>query len=210
MSLPPTLPPNPHTDAVGPLDPQNVVALETAPPSPTRRLLLETIETILLALFLFLAINFVSARIRVDGNSMQPNFHDGDYVVVNRLAYRTGEIVRGDVVVFPAPNNPELDYIKRVIALPGDLIAIYNGAVVVNGVTIEEDYLLEPQVGNYAERIVPEGMVFVMGDNRNNSDDSRNWGFLPIDQIIGRAAFRYWPFSDMGMVAHPVIAAGHP
>ncbi|MBX3045982.1 MAG: signal peptidase I [Anaerolineales bacterium] len=208
MALPPH---SPHTtEDVGPLDRQNVVALETQPPSTGRRMLLELIETILLALFLFLAINFVSARIRVDGVSMEPTFQLGDYVVVNRLAYRAGEIERGDVVVFPAPNSPEIDYIKRVVALPGDRIAIYNGAVVVNGVTLQEPYILERQGGNYAERIVPAGYIFVMGDNRNNSDDSRSWGFLAIENIIGKAVFRYWPFTNMNVVDHPVLLAGQP
>lgn len=208
MALPPT-PQNPFED-VGPLDRQNVVALEAPTPSRARRALLEIIETILLALFLFLAINFVSARIRVDGVSMEPTFQLGDYVVVNRLAYRAGDIERGDVVVFPAPNSPEIDYIKRVIALPGDRIAVYNGAVVVNGATLQEPYILELQGGNYAERIVPAGYVFVMGDNRNNSDDSRSWGFLAVEDIIGKAIFRYWPFNNMTVVDHPVLLAGQP
>lgn len=204
MSLPPTPPP---TQDVSPLDRQNVVALEVEPPSQARRILLETIETIALALVLFLVINFVSARIRVDGSSMEPNFHNGDYVVVNRLAYRAGEITRGDVVVFPYPKNPEVDYIKRVIGLPGDRVAVYDGKVFVNGDDITEPYLLEVPYGNYAEHIVPEGSVFVLGDNRNNSEDSRSWGFLSIDEIIGKAIFRYWPFNTAGLVAHPVIIA---
>lgn len=208
MALPPH--PTNTTENVGPLDRQNVVALEAPAPSKARRALLEIIETILLALFLFLAINFVSARIRVDGVSMEPTFQLGDYVVVNRLAYRAGDIERGDVVVFPAPNSPEIDYIKRVIALPGDRIAIYNGAVVVNGTTLQEPYILELQGGNYAERIVPAGYVFVMGDNRNNSDDSRSWGFLAVEDIIGKAVFRYWPFTNMTMVDHPVLLASQP
>ncbi len=195
---------------VSPLDRQNVVALETAPPSQARRILIETIETITLALVLFLAINFVSARIRVDGSSMEPTFHDGDYVVVNRLSYKLGDIQRGDVVVFPFPNQPDVDYIKRVIGVPGDRVAVYNGTVYVNGSAISESYLLEPSNGNYAERIVPEGSVFVMGDNRNHSDDSRTWGFLTIDDIIGKAVFRYWQLNLMGLVEHPVIAAASP
>lgn len=208
MALPPSaLPPS---EDVSPLERQNVVALETQPPSQLRRFLVETIETILLALFLFLAINFVSARVRVDGVSMEPTFQLDDYVVVNRLAYRAGTIERGDVIVFPAPSNPELDYIKRVIALPGDRIAIYNGAVVVNGVTLQEPYILGPQNGNYAEHVVPAGQVFVMGDNRNNSDDSRTWGFLQIEQIVGKAIFRYWPLTNMTVVAHPVLLPTQP
>lgn len=203
MPLPPNLP---TTDEVSPLDRQNVVALEVEPPSQARRILLETLETIVLAIVLFLVINFVSARIRVDGSSMEPNFHNGDYVVVNRLAYRTGDMTRGDVVVFPYPKNPEVDYIKRVIGLPGDRVAVYDGRVYVNGAVIEEPYLLEVPYGNYSEHIVPEGTVFVLGDNRNNSEDSRSWGFLDIDEIIGKAVFRYWPFNTAGLVAHPVIA----
>jgi signal peptidase I len=202
------LPPNPRkTEEVSPLDRQNVVALEVEPPSQARRILLETIETITLALVLFLVINFLSARIRVDGSSMEPNFHNGDYVVVNRLAYRAGDITRGDVVVFPYPNNPEIDYIKRVIGLPGDRVAIYDGNVYVNGSAITEPYLMEPPFGNYGEHIVPEGSVFVLGDNRNNSEDSRSWGFLAIEDIIGKAVFRYFPFNTVGLVYHPVIDA---
>src|SRR3989304_5913846 len=131
MSLDPT-PPD-----ITPLDRQNVVVLEPAPPSRGRNVLIETLETLALALLLFLAINFISARIRVDGSSMVPSFHDGDYVIVNRLAYQWGEIQRGDVVVFPYPLNPEEDYIKRVIGVPGDRVAIYAGEVYVNGQHIE-------------------------------------------------------------------------
>ncbi len=200
MPIPPTF-----TDSteVSPLDRQNVVALEAKPESKAGRVLLEIFETIVLALIMFIVINFISARIHVDGSSMEPNFHNGDFVVVNRLAYRIGKIQRGDVVVFPYPLDPEVDYIKRVIALPGDTVAVYGGAVQVNGITLDEPYLFEPAYDeNYAERIVPEGTVFVMGDNRNASSDSRRWGFLSIDDIIGKAVFRYWPFDTLGFVAH--------
>ncbi len=204
------LPPSPEHKELGPLDRQNVVALETAPPSQARRILVETIQTIFLALVLFLAINFVSARIRVDGSSMEPTFHDGDYVVVNRLAYKFGAIQRGDVIVFPPPQNKEVDYIKRVIGLPGDHVSILDGMVYLNNHPISEPYLMEKPVGNYAERVVPEGSVFVMGDNRNHSEDSRVWGFLSIDTIIGKAIFRYWPFNLLGIVQHPLITVPAP
>lgn len=200
MSLGPT-PPD-----INPLDRQNVIKLEGQPTSRARNVLLETLETLALALLLFLAINFVSARIRVDGSSMVPSFHDGDYVIVNRLAYRLGEIQRGDVVVFPYPLNPEEDFIKRVIGLPGDRVSVSGGQVYLNGTAIEEDYIDEPIRADVAEVIVPEGNVFVMGDNRNDSDDSRRWGPLSIDVIIGKAVFRYWPLADVGVVEHPLIA----
>jgi signal peptidase I len=199
----------PQNDGLGPLDRQNVVNIETPPPSQTRRILIEAIETITLALVLFFAINFLSARIRVDGSSMEPNFHDGDYIIVNRMAYRAGEIERGDVVVFPYPLNDEVDYIKRVIGLPGDTIAIYSGVVYVNGEEITEPYILEAQTDDRAEQTVPQDSVFVMGDNRNNSEDSRAWGFLKIEDIIGKAIFRYWPFDAAGAVEHPdIVFAG--
>ncbi|MDA1329468.1 MAG: signal peptidase I [Chloroflexi bacterium] len=192
------------------LDRQNVVSLDLPQPSPARRFLVETIQTIGLALVLFLIINFVSTRIRVDGQSMEPTFHDGDYVIVNRLTYRTGDFKRGDVVVFPFPHNREEDFIKRVIALPGDRILIQGGSVFVNDVAIEEDYLAERTLGNMAEEIVPPGHVFVMGDNRNDSSDSRVWGPLSTDEIIGKAVFRYWPFSNLGTVVHHEIALTAP
>ncbi|MCW5878981.1 MAG: signal peptidase I [Anaerolineales bacterium] len=196
MSLPPSPP------ELGPLDRQNVVALDEAPSSRLRRTLREVFETILLALVLFLAINFVSARVRVEFNSMYPNFHNGDYVIVNRLAYRWAEPQRGDVVVFPYPNDPDEDYIKRVIGLPGERIAIYAGKVYINGQALEEAYASEPIRLDMSERIVPPEHVFVIGDNRNASSDSREWGALPISDIIGKAVFRYFPFDAIGVVQH--------
>jgi len=207
MSVPPT---PPKTAEVSPLDRQNVVALETAPESPARRFLIETIETIVLALAMFLIINFVSARIRVDGSSMEPNFHDGDFVIVNRLAYRLGEIQRGDVIVFPYPLDPEVDYIKRVIGLPGDRVEVRGGQVFLNGAALTEPYLLELSLGDLAERVVPPGFVFVMGDNRNGSSDSRSWGPLSVDEIVGKAIFRYWPYSMAGVVEHFDLIAASP
>ncbi len=199
MSLPPSPP------ELGPLDRQNVVALEETPRSPARRILIEIIETIVLALVLFFAINFVTARIRVDGSSMEPNFHNGDYVIVNRLAYQMGDIERGDVVVFPFPQNPEEDYIKRVIGLPGDEVAIYGGVVYVNDTPITEPYIASPPVNDLAALIVPDGFIYVLGDNRNASSDSRNWGPLSISAIIGKAIFRYYPFDNIGIIDHPVL-----
>lgn len=201
---------NPSDKGLSPLDKQNVVALEEAPPSSARRVLLEIIETIVLALVLFLAINFLTARIRVDGSSMEPNFHDGDYVIVNRMAYRLGDIQRGDVIVFPYPLNEEEDYIKRVIGLPGDHVAVYGGVVYVNGVALFETYIMEKPDTDSAEVVVPDGYVFVMGDNRNASSDSRSWGPLKIEKIIGKAVFRYWPFPTMGLVDHPNLAVTSP
>lgn len=201
---------NPQREEISPLDRQNVVALDRPGPSPARQILVEIIQTISLALLLFLAINLVSARIRVDGESMEPNFQDGNYVVVNRLAYRIGEIERGDVVVFLYPLNREEDLIKRVIGLTGDRISMAEGQIYVNGVALQEDYLREPPRGSMQELIVPPGHVFVMGDNRNDSSDSRVWGPLAVEDIIGKAVFRYFPFNLMGLVVHPDLSLASP
>lgn len=199
MSSPSTSP------ELSPLDPQNVVALEEQPHPASRRILVEIIQTVVLALVLFFAINFISARIRVDGSSMEPTFHNGDYVIVNRLAFQWGEIQRGDVVVFPYPLSPEEDYIKRVIGLPGDRVAIYGGDVYVNGQRIEEPYISSAPANDVAETVVPEGYVYVLGDNRNASSDSRSWGALEIEAILGKAVFRYYPFDSIGIIDHPVL-----
>jgi signal peptidase I len=199
MSLEPTPP------ELSPLDRQNVVALDIPRPSPARRILTEALQTIGLALFLFLIINSISARIRVDGSSMEPSFQDGDYVIVNKLAYRSGEFQHGDVIVFPFPLNREEDFIKRIIALPGDSLEIVGGKLFLNGNLLIETYLLAETNGDMDEIILPAGHIFVMGDNRNDSSDSRVWGPLNVDEIIGKAVFRYWPFDTSGFVDHSEI-----
>jgi len=171
---------------------------------PKQRLvstLFETMETLVLALIMVLVINTVSARIRVDGISMEPTFYQDNFVIVNKLAYRIGRIERGDVVVFPYPNNPDEDYIKRVIGLAGDEVEIQGGKVKVNGAILDEPYISEPPKRDYYID-VPEGELFLMGDNRNDSSDSRSWGTLPVEDVIGKAVFIYWPFPDFGIVTH--------
>lgn len=169
------------------------------------KIIIEIIETLVLAAVLFFLINTVTARIRVDGRSMEPSFHHGDYVLVYRLAYNLGEISRGDVVVFPSPLDPEIDFIKRIIALPGDTVEILNGLVYINGIPLEEDYIMGPPKRNVSLTNVPEGMVYVIGDNRNDSSDSRSWGSISVEDIIGKAIFVYWPLDAFGIVAHPQL-----
>jgi signal peptidase I len=169
----------------------------------------EILQTVLLAGVLFLAVNFVTARIRVEGTSMEPSLHDGEFVVVNRLAYRWAMPTRGDIVVFRYPLNPERRFIKRIIGLPGDQILIGDGRVWVNGQPLEEPYIAAAPryTGEYT---VGAGEVFVLGDNRNNSSDSQNWGMLPLRDIIGRAILVYWPVTEAGVIKHasPLTLAG--
>lgn len=173
-----------------------------------RRILLDTLETILLSLLLFLAINAVSERIRVESISMQPNLYAGDFVIVNKVVYRfLGEPQRGDVIVFRYPPNPDqVPYIKRVIGVAGDQVHIVEGKVYVNGGLLVEPYL-SVTTAKGGDWNVPEGSLFVMGDNRNNSSDSRSWGFVPLENVLGRAELIYWPPDDWGLLHFPSAVA---
>ena len=175
---------------------------EPSPDSPSlRQFLVDLLETIVLAVVLFFAINAVSARVRVDGFSMIPTLQDGEYVLVNRLAYNNALPDRGDIIVFSSPQSPDLDLIKRVIGLPGDTVNISGGVVQVNGQTLNEPYIAAAPIynGNWS---VPEGNLFVLGDNRNDSSDSHAWGLLPIENVIGKAILIYWPIPEWNLIEH--------
>jgi signal peptidase I len=174
-----------------------------------KRFLIDLFETVGLAVVLFLIINTVSARVRVDGFSMLPTLHDGEFVLVNKLAYQWGTPTRGDIIVFRSITTNDLDLIKRIMGLPGDKINIHNGQVIVNGQTLAEPYI--NAVPNYSgEWQVPEGFLFVLGDNRNDSSDSHAWGFLPEKNVIGKATLIYWPPPEWAMINHVQIAAAAP
>jgi len=176
-------------------------------PSRWRAFFREMVETILLALVLFFIINSLTARVRVDGPSMEPSYYHNNRIVVLKVAYTFGDIQRGDVIVFPAPPNPDEDYIKRVIGLPGDEVMVTNGAVYVNNQQLDEPYINGPPINSMRPVTVPEDMVFVMGDNRNNSSDSRSWGTVPLDNIMGKALFVYWPIEQWGALTSSAVAA---
>ncbi|HAY85615.1 MAG TPA: signal peptidase I [Chloroflexi bacterium] len=198
-------PQDPFTDSF--LIDSEVEVLEPQP-SKLRMFLREVFETLALALVLFIVINSLTARVRVDGPSMEPSYYHNNRVVVLKVAYLFGDIQRGDVIVFPAPPNPDEDYIKRVIGLPGDEVMVSDGKVYVNGETLEEPYINAPPINSMRPVNVPEDMVFVMGDNRNVSSDSRSWGPLPIEDIIGKAVFVYWPMEEIRLVEHYELAGG--
>jgi signal peptidase I len=158
-------------------------------------------ETLFIAGILFLAVNLVTARIKVEGSSMEPSLHDGEFVVINRLAYRWADPERGEIIVFRYPLDPERRFIKRIIGLPGDTVSILQGTVFVNGKPLEEPYINAPPLYD-GEWVVENDRFFVLGDNRNNSSDSQNWGSLDTEDIIGRAVIVYWPLNDLGIIPH--------
>jgi len=168
--------------------------------SAWKQVLRDLLETIILAVVLFFAINAVSARVRVDGFSMRPTLQDGEYVLVNRLAFITGLPDRGDIIVFQSPLNKQ-DLIKRVIGLPGETIRIFDGQVIVDGQTLTEPYIAAAPVYN-GEWRVPVDQLFVLGDNRNDSSDSHAWGLLPAENVIGKAILIYWPPPEWGVLTH--------
>ena len=174
-----------------------------------RQNLVDLLETLLLSAVLFLGINALSARIRVDSYSMEPTLYKGDFVIVNKISYKLGSPGRGDVIVFHFPPNPEEQYIKRVIGLPGDQIHIADGRVYINGEMLAEPYL-HVSTNRGGDWKVPTDSLFVMGDNRNNSSDSRSWGMVPFDNIVGKAAVIYWPPDQWGLLGFPYAAAAEP
>ena len=173
------------------------------------RFIIDVVETLILSIVLFVAINAVSARIRVDGASMEPTLQSGEFVIVNKLAYMFGEPDIGDVIVFHFPRDLDQEYIKRIIGLPGDRVEIQDGVVYVNDQVLDEDYIAASPVYESAWD-VPIDSLFVLGDNRNNSSDSHSWGPVPIEYVIGKAAFVYWPPTEWGVVDHPQAASAAP
>lgn len=177
----------------------------------------EIIETVALALFLVLVIHAGVQNYRVEGPSMEPLLINGDRVVVSRMVYTEinahhvsrfipgvsadegdfwrplGEPSRGDIAVFKFPRDETQNFVKRVIAVPGDLIRLERGTVLLNGIPQDEPYVLNESRETTIEREIPKGEYYVLGDNRARSDDSRSWGNVPKDNLIGRAWVGYWP-----------------
>ena len=168
----------------------------------------ETIQTIVILLSLFTFIYFFAMQPhQIQGASMEPNFYNGEYILTDKISYRFNEPQRGQVIVFKAPNNPRRDYIKRIIGLPGETVSLENNSIYINGRKLTEDYLSEdefisagPYLGKANQAVVPEGNYFVLGDNRDHSQDSRSWGAIKRGAIIGKVFFRYWPPKMIGTI----------
>jgi signal peptidase I len=168
------------------------------------RVLFDIIETLALAAILFLGINAISARVRVDGFSMLPTLEDGEFVLVSKVNYQLANVERGDIIVFHFPMDPEQELIKRVIGLPGDLVGVQDGVVSVNGLALEEPYIAATPA-YYGEWKVPDGHLFVLGDNRNDSSDSHSWGYLPFEKVVGKAVIIYWPPPLWKVIEHTTV-----
>src|SRR5438874_956660 len=165
---------------------------------------------LIIVVFILFGVFFVQPVV-VEGTSMLPQLHDGERLLVNKLVYYKfqsvswGHIERGDIVVFWFPNDPDKSYVKRVIGLPGETVEIRNGKVLVNGQELHEAYLDKEHnqsLPSWPAKKVDEHHYFVMGDNRDNSSDSRYWGLVPEKYIYGKAFFRYWKPSDIGFLEH--------
>jgi signal peptidase I len=183
--------------------------IDSAPEAPSHgqrsgalRFILDLLETLLLSLVLFAVINAISARIRVDGFSMEPTLDTGEFVIVNKLSYKVGTPKVGDVIVFHYPRDPQQEYIKRVIGLPGDHVQVQDGTVYLNNQPLVEPYIAAPPAYQ-SEWTVPNNALFVLGDNRNNSSDSHSWGPVPMENVVGKAVFVYWPPQRWGSIEHP-------
>lgn len=163
---------------------------------------LELLETLALALILYFAVDSVMARVIVEKISMEPTLQPGNFVLVNKLAYRLGGKPRtGEIIIFHNPMNLSEDYVKRVIGVPGDDVLIDNGQVYVNGIPLNEPYISAPPIYS-GEWTVPPDSLFVLGDNRNESYDSHDWGFVPMEYVVGKALVVYWPLTSIKIVAH--------
>ena len=171
-----------------------------------KRFALDIFETLVLAVVLFLGINAVSARVRVDGYSMQPTLEDGEFVLVSKLSYTFGDFNHGDIIVFHFPLNPEEDLVKRVIGLPGDHVVVQNNQVFVNDQLLDEPYIAQAPLYS-GDWVVQDGYLFVLGDNRNNSNDSKDWGMLPQENVVGKAVLIYWPPPMWNVLDHPEVFA---
>ncbi|MPZ15203.1 MAG: signal peptidase I [Chloroflexi bacterium] len=190
----------------------------------------EVIQTALLTLLIFVAIRAVVQNFKVEGSSMEPTLHQDQFLIINKIAYaRTdgtwvaslfapdvgdqnspayafGAPRRGDIVVFRFPAQPDKDFIKRVIGVPGDTVEVRSGHVYLNGDLLDEPYIRNGASYDQAEQVVPLGSYYVLGDNRPNSSDSHVWGLVPADNLIGKAWLTYWPPADWGPLASRAAA----
>jgi signal peptidase I len=173
------------------------------PAQPGKSWLRELVEAVLPALVIVLVINiFLAQATRVEGQSMEPTLHNNQRLIIEKVSYYFHPPERGEIIVLRRHGSSGDPLIKRVVGLPGETIAIHDGRVYINDQPLEESYLAQTTLGAMPARLVPEEHVFVMGDNRGASNDSRAFGVVSFDDIIGRAWVRYWPPTDVGVITH--------
>ncbi|UCE98162.1 MAG: signal peptidase I [Dehalococcoidia bacterium] len=171
-------------------------------------ILREVLITLAIAIVIFILLQVTIQSSIVLYSSMEPNLHEGQRIIISKTAYWFGEPKRGDIIVFPNPNNPDEEYIKRIIGMPDERVEIIGGVVYirqVNGNTLvldESEYIEDPANDDYSGNTILENEYFVLGDNRNNSFDSRRGWTVPRDEIVGKAWLSIWPLSDWGWVAN--------
>jgi signal peptidase I len=196
---------------------QPAVSAAPARTSTASSLLRELVEVVVLAVILYFGISFAVQAVHVEGLSMFATLDDNDYLIANKIDYRLHAPQRGDIIILRPPTDNSKDFIKRIIALPGERILISAGIVYINGHKLDEPYLPEAWTqlrdwspGGPDGTVVPPNNYFVMGDNRNRSQDSRVFGFISRDRIDGRAWFRIWPLSHVGNIYAqlPILETG--
>ena len=185
VSVPPTSPP-------------------VTPPSTARNAISWLRDLSVSVVIAIVVILFLYQPVKVEGTSMTPALVNDERIFINKFVYRFGlsDIVRGDTIVFWAPEDSSRSYIKRVIGVPGDVVEIVNGTVVLNGQSLDEPYIIDDNRDRMSmtRRIVEAGRYFVLGDHRNSSNDSRSWGTVSRDAIYGKAVFVYWPLNRLGLL----------
>ena len=162
--------------------------------------------TLGLALVIFLIFQTMAQNFIVMEQCMEPGFHEGERLLVNKIAYHFGDPKRGDVIILHPPSNLKSVFIKRIIALPGDTVEVKEGAVYVNGTKLNETYIKEPIDYTLSVRKIPENEYFVLGDNRNIANDSHRGWTLPRENIVGKAWFSFWPPDEWGLVDNYPLA----
>jgi signal peptidase I len=180
--------------------------LQFSPASFSHYLAFDLIPTLFFAVIFALIIRtFAVASFYIPSGSMEPTLLEHDRLIADRFSYtfHVRAPKRGDIVIFRFPEDPRVDYIKRVIGLPGEKVAVHGGEVFVDGTPLSEKFTAEPPYYDMEEEAVPEGMYFVLGDNRNSSRDSHIWGFVPTKNLVGEALFIYWPVQRAKVLTNP-------